>query len=38
MLNLKNRMTSVSVFHAATPFLQHIAEAKAGGSNLVINN
>jgi len=38
VLNLKNRMTSVSVFHAATPFVQHIVEAKEGGSNLVIDN
>ena len=29
VLNLKNCMTSVSVFHAAPPFVQHIVAAKA---------
>ncbi len=38
VLNLKNCMTSVSVFHAAPPFVQHIVAAKAGGLNLMIVN
>jgi hypothetical protein len=29
ILNLKNRMTAVSVFHAAPPSVQHIVAAKA---------
>ena len=29
LLNLKNRMAAISVFHAAPPFVQHIVAAKA---------
>lgn len=38
VLNLKNRMAAIPVFHAATPFVQHILAAKAGGLNLMIDN
>lgn len=29
LLNLKHRMTAVSVFHTTPPFVRHIAAAKA---------
>ncbi len=38
VLNLKNPMTAISVFHTTLPFVRHILAAKAGGLNLVIDN
>lgn len=37
IINLINRMTSISIIHA-TPPAQHIFSTKSGGSNLMMNN
>lgn len=38
LLNLKNRITAIPVFHAAPPLGQHIVAAKAGGLHLVVDS